>query len=129
MQSTSSRKRNGLLFPLAAIFVAAFTIISAPGAHAISLSMTPSGSVPSGQARVIGAAWGEQSPYNVTFRCNVSGCSDFVSSSTTTTSLARSPRMTTCTGVSRTHTISVTERGGGRLNAQSTTTWTRASVC
>lgn len=94
-----------------------------PTSSAISVSISPSTTRNSGQLRAIGAAWGEDAPYNVNFQCGAPGCANFVSTSTNVTSLGRSYRFSTCIQNAHTHTITVRESTGGRLSASSTTTW------
>ncbi len=98
-------------------------------ATAVGVSMTPSATLASGQGRAIRAAWGANAPYKVTFHCNVTNCTDYVTSSTTSTSVSRYVILSTCTGAVRTSPISITETGSGSTNASTTTTWTRGTAC
>ncbi|WIB65665.1 hypothetical protein [Curtobacterium sp. MCBD17_040] len=111
---------------------AALTIglFAASPAMAATASMAPgNATLASGQSRAIGAAWGDKAPYSVTFHCHVTGCSDFVSSSTSTSSLGRTVGVATCTGLVATHTLSVTDATHGGASASETTTWTKGKAC
>jgi len=105
-------------------------MFAASPAFAAGAVMTPgNATLASGQSRAIGAAWGNTGPYKVTFHCNVSGCADFVTSSTTTSSLGRTVGVATCTGLTATHTLSVTDATGASASASETTSWTRGKAC
>lgn len=95
-----------------------------------TVSISPNATLQSGQSRIIAAAWGDASPYNVNFQCNTPGCADFVNSSTHLTSLSRTVTRTTCSGsVVSNHTITVRESTGGTANGSSRTTWNPGGPC
>lgn len=98
-------------------------------AAAATVSFSGNATLASGSGRAIAAAWGDSPRYNVNFQCGMTGCSNFVSSSTTTTSLSRYISLTTCTGKTVTHSIKVVDSKGGSASAASKTTWTRGSYC
>lgn len=118
------RRRIGLASAAAVLIMLAGSASAAP----TTLSISPNATLPSGHSRAIAAVWGDQAPYNVDFRCNVPGCADFVSSSTSVKSLSRTVSRTTCTGVTSTHTITVRDTGGNPISGSSRTTW-NAGVC
>lgn len=110
-----------------AVSVALFAAVAA---QATTVSLPGNASVASGSTRSIGAAWGSSAPYNVNFQCGQSGCANFVTSSTTTTSLGRTlPIVNTCTGESHTATLKVTEHAGNLATASTTTTWRKGLAC
>ncbi len=101
--------------------------IAAPG-----LTISGSATLPDGGGRAIGAVWADQPPYKVNFSCGVPGCSNYVTSSTTTTSLARYISYDVCnSGLFATHQISVWMKAGAgtQLSATSHTTWTAGAAC
>lgn len=124
-----TKGRASLATGAIAAAVALGAIVATP-AIAATASMSPgNATLQSGQSRGIGVAWGDKGPYNVTFKCNVAGCSNYTSASTSTGSLGRTVQTTTCTGLTATHTVSVKDASGGSASAKMSTTWTRGTVC
>lgn len=99
-----------------------------PTASAATVSISPATVLQSGQQRSLGAAWGDTGPYNVNFQCGAPGCANFVTSSTTQTSLGRSYYFSTCSPTIHYHTITVRESSGARASGASQTTW-KAGPC
>lgn len=114
-----------------AVGLVSLSVLSASPAVAASVAITPNATLASGQSRAIGAAWGSSGPYKVNFVCNVAGCANFSSNSTTVTSLGRTVALTTCTGANRAHTITITENAGAgaSASAMSRTIWTAGAFC
>jgi len=104
--------------------------IAAP-AFAISLVVTANSTIPSGTSKIVGAAWGDIAPYKVNFTCGVPGCSNYVTSSTNSTTVFRTVVVSTCTGVTYNTKTTVWESAGSGASATGTTvtTWTRGTRC
>lgn len=102
---------------------------AAGAAQAATVVIDGDATLASGQGRNIGASWAGGGPYRVSFQCGVPGCANFSSASTSSVSLARHVVRTTCTGETRTHTLTVIDRTGSRGHAQSQTRWLRGSGC
>lgn len=124
-----TRKWAATLLVSATLLGSAGFLLGAAPAMAATASITPSAHLQSGQSRIISASWGDVSPYKVNFQCHVAGCANFVTASTTTEGLVRTVGVATCTGLSATSTISITEAGGGTASTSTTTTWSRGNVC
>jgi hypothetical protein len=121
--------RNRIIAAAALLAAVGIVGISALPAEAAGAYMSASATLPSGGSRVIAASWGFNAPYQVNFQCHVPGCANYVTSSTTTTSLARSVSFITCSGFAATSTISIVENGGGTAGTSTTTWWTAGKVC
>lgn len=126
---STSRYWRGLRLTALAAAVISFAVVAATPATAAGVSMTGNATLNSSQSRAIAAAWGNKPPYAVNFQCNVPGCSNFVTASTTTTGLGRTVVMTVCSTTTKTHEIYISEKGGGEVYADSKTTWRAGSYC
>lgn len=126
IQSMSQPKRVGMAVLMA---LALLALLVTPALAAFA-SLPGNATISSGTTRNITASWGNNAPYNVTFRCNgFPNCVDFLATSTAATSINRSGSITTCVDVSRTVTLAIRESGGATANAASTTTWTGGAFC
>lgn len=122
-------KRRAAGLALAAGAVSAMVGIVVEPAAAVVLSMSPNATLSSGQSRQIGAAWGVSAPYQVNFQCHLSGCANYVTSSTSTNQLYRVLSLGSCSAYTSTATISITEHDGGSASASTTTTWLAGHIC
>jgi hypothetical protein len=128
-----NKSRNGRKLAAAIALALVTTAIAVAGpAEAASIVVTANSTIPSGTAKTLGAAWGSEGPYKVSFTCGVPGCANFTSASTTATSVFRyNVAVATCSGVTYdTHTTIWEDAGAGASASGTTvTTWTKGKAC
>jgi hypothetical protein len=121
------------LITAAIAMVACAGLVSAPEAMAAAgVGITGPATLNDGGSRNIAAVWLDESPYKVNFSCGVPGCSNYVTSSTTTTGLSRTVSYDVCnSGFYATHQIYVwmDAGAGAEVSATSHTTWTSSPAC
>lgn len=127
-----SSTRIALLSASLVLLAGAGLVAAAEAYAAPVVSMSGNATLLDGEGRAIGAVWGDQPPYKVNFTCGVPGCSNYVTSSTTTTDVARYVEYDVCnSGYYATHTIHIWMLAGSgtEVSATSHTTWTSEPSC
>lgn len=130
MSKQKDRRRAGMV----GLVIAAACVLAAPtAAVAVYTAISFPATLSSGSGRTITAEWGYAGPhtgaYRANFQCGLSGCANFVSSSTYTQSLSRYVSLATCTGYQANHTLWARDMYGGENNSSSYTRWTAGSFC
>jgi hypothetical protein len=122
-----------ILAAAAMVIASSAVLLTVSGAIAAPvIGLTGNATRRDGGGRGIAAVWGDQGPYKVNFSCGVPGCSNYVTSSTTSTSLTRFVEYDVCNSAyTGTHTIHVWMNAGSgtELSATSHTYWTSSPAC
>jgi hypothetical protein len=127
----TAKPKGKIVVGLVAAVLALATVLAADPAMAVSAGISPNATLPSGSSRTIVAVWGTYGPFKVNFQCGLAGCANFVTSSTSSSSLSRTVGLATCTGYTANHSLTIWENSGSGASAgaSSHTTWTKGNVC
>ena len=125
-------RRLALMTGVLLVLSATAGVVGASSASAVpSVGITSSATIPIGSQREIGAIWGDAGPYKVNFTCGISGCANYVTNSTTTTTVVRSVYYGVCgSGYTANHSVDAWMNAGSgtHLSAKSFTRWS-GSAC
>lgn len=127
-------KRAAALAVVAMVAVVT-AVVDAPSAFAVpvaEVTFSSNATLTDGEGRAIGGEWGNQAPYKVNFTCGLSGCANYVVSSTSTTNVLRWVEYDVCNAaLTATHHISVWMKAGAgtEVSATAHTTWTATAFC
>jgi hypothetical protein len=122
-------KKLGALLATACLVGAALAAAPITDAHAVGSSITGSATINSGASRKVEATWSGTGPFQVYVFCGTPGCSDYIGTNTTTTSVARWPGLYTCSATTKTHYVQVVDKRGDFSLSTTSTTWRAGSVC
>jgi hypothetical protein len=114
---------------LVAIAAVVFSLVPMTSAHAFAIGISNPVMLNSAQGRTVSAAWSGSAPFAVSFGCNVAGCNNYSSTSTTLTSVSGYAEITTCSPVTKSHSIYVRDKIGTEGLMNSSTSWRAGSFC